>query len=654
MPLYAVRCKTRFPRHLREGGFPNEIEPVDMLNALRNSAGRWAVRLLLGILIISFSLWGIEGVFRGGFDRSVAEVGGREITVDKYDRAYRDQVAMLSNRLGRQLSQQEARMFGVGQNVLQNLIQTTALDIHASSLGLGISESAIIDAVHSERAFQGADEKFEKARFDEIVRNMGLNEQGFIARQREDMVRQQVVGAMSDAVSVPKTMLDAMNHFRNDERVLKYFIVEPKAAGEIAAPDDATLQKYFDDNKSRYKAPEYRRIGVLLLTPDAIKDTIALTDDELKAHYEATKRVYSQPERRTIQRLVFKDMAAARDAAAKLAADPDFIKFGKEIGQKEDDVNLGTFARDKVADKAIGEAAFKLEKDKVSEPISGFMPVIIKVTEILPGEEKSFDQVKEQVRTALGAEKGRAEIQKLYDAVEDTRGGGSSVAEAAKKLNLPFKEITVDRRGMGKDGKPVDGLPAVRALLANAFESDVGVETNAATLEDGYAFFEVLEITPERQKSFDEVKAEVTTAWTDDETRKRLRAKAEELVGKAKGAAGFDAAAAEIGAKVETTAPLKREATAKDLPRTAVSLGFTLPDQGIGNAQLDGKPGQAVFQVAELKKAPDLDEKQAETLRTELRQGMGVDILTQYISGLQTDYGVHVNNRAVSQLFGQQ
>lgn len=625
-----------------------------MLNALRNSAGRWAVRFLLGILIISFSLWGIEGVFRGGFDRSLAEVGDREITVDKYDMAYRDQVAMLSNRLGRQLSQQEARMFGVGQNVLQNLIQTTALDIHAASLGLGISEAALVEAVQTEPAFQGAGDKFDKGRFDEILRNMGLSEQGFIARQREDMIRQQVIGAMSDGVTVPKTMLDAINHYRNDERVLKFFIVEPKVVGEIAAPDDAALQKYFDDNKSRYKAPEYRRIGVLMLTPDAIKDTIALTDDELKAQYEATKKTYGVPERRTIQRLVFKDMAAARDAATKLATDPDFIKLGKELGLKEDDINLGTLAKDKVADKAIAEAAFKLEKDKVSEPIDGFVPAIVKVTEIQPGEEKSFDQVKDQVRAALGAEKARAEIQKLYDAIEDARGGGSSVAEAAKKLNLPFKEVTVDRRGMGKDGKPVEGLPGARATLTSAFESDVGVETNPVTLEDGYAFFEVLEITPERQKAFDEVKAEVTTAWTDEETRKRLRAKAEELAGKAKGTAGFDAAAAEIGAKVETTAPLKRDAAPKDLPRTAVSQAFTLPDQGIGNAQLDGRPGQAVFQVAELKQAPPLDEKQAETLRTELRQGMGVDILTQYVSGLQTDYGVRVNNKAVSQLFGQQ
>ena len=171
-----------------------------------------------------------------------------------------------------------------------------------------------------------------------------------------------------------------------------------------------------------------------------------MTDEELAAHYEATKKQYQVPERRTIQQLVFKDMAAARDAAEKLAKDPDMLKLGKELGMKDTDIELGTFAKDKLADKKLAEAAFALEKDKVSEPIESFFPTIIKVTEIQPGETKTFEAVKEDVRKALTGERARAEIQKLYDEIEDARGGGSNVTEAAKKLNLPLKEFTIDRR----------------------------------------------------------------------------------------------------------------------------------------------------------------------------------------------------------------
>jgi peptidyl-prolyl cis-trans isomerase D len=213
-----------------------------MLNSLRNSAGSWVVKILLGLLIASFALWGIEGVFLGGAQRHVAEVGEREISTAEYEQTYRNQVGLISARLGRQLTDREARQFGIGQNVLQSLISSTAIDIHAESLGLGISNDAILASIQNEPAFRGAGDKFDRSRFDEVLRNMNLSEQGFVARQREDLIREQVAGALSEAAFVPQTMLDALYHHRNDERVLKYFVVAPEAAGEIAQPDEAGLK----------------------------------------------------------------------------------------------------------------------------------------------------------------------------------------------------------------------------------------------------------------------------------------------------------------------------------------------------------------------------------------------------------------------------
>jgi peptidyl-prolyl cis-trans isomerase D len=624
-----------------------------MLNSLRKSAGSWVVRIFLGLLILSFALWGIEGIFLGRANQNLAEVGSREITAEAFQRNYRNQLNLVSNQLGRQITNQEARSFGIAQSVLQNMISTTAIDIHADSLGLGISDEAIVSAIHSEPAFKGAGDKFDPQRFEEILRNVGMSEQGFIALQREEMVREQIASALSRNAFVPKTLLDAMNHYRNDERVLKYFVVKPEVAGQIPQPDETTLKSYYEDNKTSYMAPEYRKIGLLSLTPEAIKDTIALTDDELKAHFEATKAQYVTPERRTIQQLTFNTMEAAQSAAEKLAKGEDFMETGKSLGMTESDINLGTFAKEGLADKKVADAAFSLAKGEVSKPIDSFFPVIVKVTEITPGEEKTFDQVKDQVRAALAQEKARNEIQKLYDSIEDERAGGANVTETAKKLNLPYKEIALDRSGRGQDGKAVNALPGGRAAINLVFESDVGVENNPVTAGDGYAFIDVLEVIPERQKSFEEVKEDVKTAWIAEETRKRVRAKADELVEKAKSGTDMETLAKEIGASASTTAPLKRDATPQGLPRTAISLVFTLPENGAGNVQMSGNEGQAVFQVAEIKKAPPLDDSQAEALRAELRQGIGVDILTQYVGALQKDYGVQLNNQAISAVLGQ-
>lgn len=279
--------------------------------------------------------------------------------------------------------------------------------------------------------------------------------------------------------------------------------------------------------------------------------------------------------------------------------------------------------------------------------------MIVKVTEIAPGEEKTFDQVKDQVRTALAQERARSEIQKLYDAIEDERAAGSNVSETAKKLNLPFKEITLDRSGRGQDGQAVDALPGGRTAINLVFESDVGVENNPITAGDGFAFIDVLEVIPERQKSLEEVREEAKKAWIADETAKRVRAKAEDLVEKAKSGTDMETLAKEAGASLSTTAALKRDANPEGLPRTAISLAFTLAENGAGSARMTGNEGQAVFQVAEIKKAPPLEGEQAEALRAQLRQGIGVDTLTQYVAALQKDYGVQLNNQAISAVLGQ-
>ncbi len=624
-----------------------------MLDALRKSAGSWFVKALLGLLVISFAIWGVGDIFRGGAQSTVAEVGGRKISPQEFQRDYQNQIGMASNQLGRQLTSAEARTYGLGQRVLENLIGTTAIDIHADTLALGISDAAVASAIQSERSFQGANGAFDPQRFQEVLRNVGMNEPGFVALQREEMIRRQIVGALSRGAFVSKTLLDASNNFRNDERVLKFFVLPPSVAGEVAAPEDAALKTYYEERKAGFKAPEYRKIGILSLTPDAIKDTIAVTDEEVKESYEATKATYGTPERRTIEKLVFKDMAAAREGAAKLAGGMDFLALGKELGLKDSDIALGTFSKAQLADRKIADAAFAVEKDKPSEPVDSFASVIVRVTDIVPGTQKGFEEVKDQVRDALAKSRASAEIAKLYDAIEDERANGAKVAEAAKKLNLKYDERVIDARGLGPDSQPDSLVSANRDALRIAFESDVGVENNPVTVGDGYLFLDVEEITPERRKSFEEVSEAVKTAWLQDESRKRVRAKADELVEKGRAGTSIETLAEPLGAKVETTPPLKREAAPQGLPRTAIPLAFTLPQDGLGTVQMPDRVSQAILQVVEIKPAPALDEKQAEALGEELRRGVGVDILTQYVGGLQKSYGVQVNPGAISSLIGQ-
>lgn len=623
-----------------------------MLNSLRKGAGTWVAKILFGLLVLSFAAWGVGDWTNSLTREKLAEVGGREITAAEFERAYQTQLGMISNQIGRQVTSQEARAYGLTQRVLQNLVGSAAVNIHAEQMNLGISNEAIAENIRTEESFEGDDGKFSRAIFEQVLRANGLNEAGFVEMQRREIIRNQLVGTLTEAPVAPRVLVDALNHFRNDERTLKYFVLPPEAAATVETPIEEALKTYYENNKRSFMAPEYRRAAVLVLSPEKLRQNMEVSDADLRASYESNKKAYSVAEKRTIQQLAFKDVAAAQDAASKLAGGADFMQVGKDVGLKDADINLGTFTKDDFADPRVAEAAFKLEKDKPSEPISGFAPVIVRVTEITPGSEKPFEEVRDQVRDALARSRAHDEIAKLHDQIEDERAAGSTLAEIGQKLKLDFKEITVSRQGTDREGKRIE-IASPQEVVGQIFSADVGVETNPVALgEDAYAFLDLQEIIPETQRTFDQVKDDVAKAWAEEETRNRLTKKADELVAAISKGQSVEEAAGTVKAEVKTSQPLKRGAAEPGLPISAITQAFSLPENGVASAQTSDRKGRAIFQVAAIKPAPALDDKAAETLREEVSRGMGNDILAQYVNGLQTAHGVNINAKAVANLTG--
>jgi len=67
-----------------------------MLDALRRGASSFLAKLLLGLLILSFGVWGIADVFTGFGRGNVATIGDTDITVPEYDRVLRMELEGLS------------------------------------------------------------------------------------------------------------------------------------------------------------------------------------------------------------------------------------------------------------------------------------------------------------------------------------------------------------------------------------------------------------------------------------------------------------------------------------------------------------------------------------------------------------------------------
>ena len=114
------------------------------LDALRKGAGRTFGLILVGLLVVSFGIWGIADIFTGYGSKTLIRVGDTDINSQDYLRAQQDVLRSMSQQAGRSLSMQEARALGLETRVLERLVGGAAVDTHANHLGLGISDDALL------------------------------------------------------------------------------------------------------------------------------------------------------------------------------------------------------------------------------------------------------------------------------------------------------------------------------------------------------------------------------------------------------------------------------------------------------------------------------------------------------------------------------
>lgn len=626
-----------------------------MLDAMRRGAVNWLAKILLGLLIIAFAVWGVADVFRNYGRGTLARIGNTEISVEDYRQAYQDELSSISRRLGRRLTAEQAKLLGVEQRTLSRLIGVAAIDMHAHDLRLALSDKAIADLIRDDPAFNDVTGKFSNDTFRAVLRQNGFSEGRYVASRRKDEVREQLTETLVAGVSPPQLLIDLLHRFRDETRVIEFFTPDYDKLIKAPEPDEAKLKEYYDQFKRQFVTPELRKVNVLLLTRADVKARLPVTEEEIKAAYDQDKEKYNIAEKRRIQQLAFPDKAAAEKAYAELAKATNFTEAAVKLGFKESDFDLGLLTRKDMIDPKIADAAFALKKDELSKPVEGkFTTVLLRVPEIVPGKQRTYDEVKDEIKDRLAEERASQEIASLHEKVESERSAGKPLKEIADSLHLTYREIPdMDREGKTGDGKPaIDGPEAPRIAQA-AFAGAMGLEAEAADLGDGgYAWVDVAGVTPEKQKAFEDVKAEVKTGAIEAERRKEIAALAAKFVDRLNNGETMEALAKEIGAKVERTPAITRNTAPQGLTQNAVQQAFTLPKGKATSAPSPDGKARVILSVAEVIPAPPPTPEQTNRLKEELSRQLQGDVLAEYVGGLQARYGLSVNDAALKQALG--
>jgi peptidyl-prolyl cis-trans isomerase D len=499
--------------------------------------GKLIIAVMFGFLIISFAIWGIGDIFRGYGRNAVAVVGKTEIGLEQVRTAYQNEIQQLQRQQRRQIGPDLARALGLDQRVLSRLVTDAALDQTATKMGLAVSDETVRDILFADPNLKNAAGQFDPARFNELLRAIGMNEQQFVREQRAATMRQELSEMVVGAVGAPVALQELGHRLRHEQREIGYITLPESAAGEIAAPADDVLRKYFDERKAAFRAPEYRTASVLALTAATLADPAKVSDADARSRYEQIKtQRFGSPERRTVQQIGFPSIEDAKAAKARIDAGETFEAVGASRNIGVADLALGTFTREGLFDPAVRDAAFALAEGAVSEPVQGgFGVVLLRVPTIEAARLKSFEEVADEVRRDVATSRASEQMTELHDKIEDQRASAKPLPEIAKEFGLALRTFGPADSSLGKaDGTQESALPGGDPTVQAIFRSDIGVDNEAIRLPNsgGYVWYDVSKIDPPRERNFDEVKAEVEKQWHADEVASRLAAQAREIVQK--------------------------------------------------------------------------------------------------------------------------
>lgn len=616
-----------------------------MLESIRAHLRGWPVRILMALLVVAFAVWGIGDVFRGGIGGDVvAEVGGVEITGTELRREFEQNYRNLQQRGGAGFTRQQAVQFGLMQQSLQGLVADRLIAAHAHELGVTIADSTLAQRIREDPTFHDGVGAFDRERVALIARSMGISEDALLEDVRTDMLRNEMLRAVTQPVQAPATAARQIWLRDNEARSGRALVILDSAM-QVAEPDDAALAAYLEESKASWQTQEFRGFTVALLRPQDFADEADVSEDDIRAEYESRIAEFRTPERRETRQLLATDEATARAAADLLATGKSPAEVAAEMADKGVTTeSLGAMTRDQLPAE-LADAIFALQLGQDSAPVQSlFGWHVFRLERIEPESTVPFETARVDLERQKRIEAAASRLPELGNRLEDAVAGGASLEDAAAQAGATLRKVeAVDRQGRDAAGKSLpDRLPP--EVLASVFETPADDVTNLLDISDGgYFVLRVDEVDPARTQTVDEVRSRLTEAWRAHQRSEQSRKLAGELRERAATGESLEALSALTpGSEVRPIGPLTRRENSPELEPAAVERLFAT-EAGKALAEAVRTPdGHGVVVVDKIERPePPAD---LAGLQGQIANEMRRDVLEQYEAALRLRFPPRVND----------
>jgi peptidyl-prolyl cis-trans isomerase D len=582
-----------------------------MLQKIREVSSGWIAGMIIGPIIVTFALWGIQGYFSGRTETYAARItlkpgwfgtefgaSYKDITVDAFRKQFELERQQQRQQLGARFDEATFDAIANKREVLDHLVQIELSTVAATRDGLAISGQQLYNAIATEPAFQ-IDGKFDQAQYKDILSRIGKTPTQFEAEQRDQLLARTVPDEIAVSGIAADSDIDDYIRLSEQKRDLRYLALPIPT--DAAAPGAAELQSWYQANTANYRTQE--QISLEYLELDAATLAVPTTVDDATLHqrYDEQKNRFIEPEQRLASHILINVPANAvaaveKAAQAKAAAiaeqarapGADFAALAKANSQDEGSKNLGGdlgwLSQAVIEQKAFATALYALKPGQVSDPVrtnEGWH--VIQLRDVRQGRQIPF----ESVRDRLTRDELKDAREKLYNdrsgkLVDLTLKDSTTLAPAARELSMTIQKTPLFTRAGGP------GIAADPKVLKAAFSASVLEDGNTSDAieiganHDHMVVIRVSQHLPVKTLPFAEVRDRVLADLQADRRAKAAKSAADALLSRAVKGETLDALATSVGGSVQTATQVTRNLTAPS--PELIAAGFRLPRPAQGKA----------------------------------------------------------------------
>ncbi|WP_115718299.1 peptidylprolyl isomerase [Gallaecimonas mangrovi] len=513
-----------------------------MMEQIREGSQSWIVKIILGLIILSFALTGVYSYLRGGSSANdAAEVNGQSISRSDLERAYQNERSRMQEQNGDMFSKlanndsfiKQMRMGALQQLVNQHLVADAVKD-----MGLRVSDQQVKDAIRKLGAFQ-VDGKFDNDRYLAILNAQGLTPSHFSELMRADVARQQFVDAVLSTDFVLPSEAKAIYVASRQTRDIHSATVKAADYMDKVKVSDDEVKARYDAKPQGFMAPEQIALNYVELSADDLTKDVKVTDADIAAYYKDNSSQFKNPEKRRASHILF----TGKDAKAKAEAALKEIQGGKDFAAVAKAESTDKFSAEKggdlgwsqqgVYDKAFDKALFAIKKEgEVVGPIkSSFGYHLIKLTGIQPEAVSPLADVKGEIKEQLAKKKAEDLFYDKQDKLEKLAfENPDSLEGAAKAAGLTVQHTKLFARD---DAPKAVNYPKV---LDAAFSDSVKLDkVNSEVIDvskDHIFVVRASDYKAAHRKSLEQVKDEITKNLRTEKAQDKAKATAQTLLDK--------------------------------------------------------------------------------------------------------------------------